>query len=211
MYGLQRLDWTRLPTGVRVPCGWGHVVTASYGSDVAPPGPAGKRVRRRVEASLNTPPRWTPFPMVSLKTCALPWLLLSAGVVGVDHVTKLWALAALPEYQAVPVFDGWWNWYRSYNPGAAFSMLSTAGGWQRYVLTVLALAVAGGLVVWLRRTGLRNWALALPVSLIIGGALSNAWDRLLRGHVVDFIQWYWRGYFWPSHSTLPMWRSLRAS
>lgn len=119
-------------------------------------------------------------------------------MVGIDHATKFWVLKALPEYTAVPVFEGWWNWYRSYNRGAAFSILSTAGGWQRHVLTGLALAVAGGLSVWLSRTSLRNWALALPVSLIIGGALANALDRMLRGHVVDFIQWYWRDFFWPS-------------
>lgn len=136
--------------------------------------------------------------MTAPKPNALAWLLLSAAVVGADHATKLWVLATLPEYTAVPVADGWWNWYRSYNRGAAFSFLSTAGGWQRHVLTGLAVAVAGGLGVWLSRISIRQWTLALPLALIIGGALSNALDRMLRGHVVDFIQWYWHGFLWPS-------------
>ncbi len=132
------------------------------------------------------------------KPNALAWLLLSAVVIVLDQWSKYWVLATLPEYKAVPVIDGFWNWYRAYNTGAAFSFLSNAGGWQTWFFTVLAVAISGLLVHWLSRTARGDWRAALPYSLIIGGALGNVIDRLVHGHVVDFIQWYWRGHYWPS-------------
>lgn len=129
---------------------------------------------------------------------ALPWLAVSAGIVVVDHLTKAWALAALSETTTVPVVNPGWNWHLSFNTGAAFSFLSAAGGWQRHVLTVLALGVCALLTCWLARLPRRAWKPALAYSLIIGGALSNAFDRLLRGRVVDFIQWYWRDWYLPT-------------
>ncbi|EPJ6839336.1 MULTISPECIES: signal peptidase II [Stenotrophomonas] len=129
---------------------------------------------------------------------ALPWLGVSAIVLAVDHLTKYWVLTALPEHIAVPVVDPWWNWYRSYNTGAAFSFLSSAGGWQRHVLTFLALAVAALLTRWLTKLPRHAWPPALAYALVIGGALGNAVDRILRGHVVDFIQWHWRDWYWPA-------------
>ena len=61
---------------------------------------------------------------------ALIWLILSVVVIGLDQWTKAWVLSSLPEYTAIPVIEGFWNWYRTYNTGAAFSFLSNAGGWQ---------------------------------------------------------------------------------
>jgi len=69
---------------------------------------------------------------------ALPWLALSALVIVLDQLSKAWVLASLPEYTAIPVIDGFWNWYRTYNTGAAFSFLSDAGGWQQYFFIALA-------------------------------------------------------------------------
>lgn len=129
---------------------------------------------------------------------ALPWLGVSASVLAADVLTKQWVLSVLPEHTAVPVFDGWWNWYRSYNTGAAFSVLSEAGGWQRHVLTFFALCMAAVLATWLAKLRHNAWRPALAYALIIGGALGNAIDRMVRGHVVDFIQWYWRDWYWPA-------------
>lgn len=109
-----------------------------------------------------------------------------------------WVLHALPEYTAVPVIPGFWNWFRSYNTGAAFSFLSDAGGWQQGVFAVLAVVVSTALGRSLARMGRGEWRRAAPYALIIGGAPSNALDRVLRGHVVDFIQWHWKGFYWPS-------------
>lgn len=129
---------------------------------------------------------------------ALPWLIVSIVVIALDQWSKAWVLASLPEYTAVPVIDGFWNWYRSYNTGAAFSFLSDAGGWQKYFFLVLAVAISGLLGFWLSRTRRGDWKTALPYALVIGGAIGNVIDRLMHGHVVDFIQWYWRDYHWPS-------------
>ena len=131
---------------------------------------------------------------------ALVWLAVSALVLALDQASKYWVLAALPEHTAVPVIDGVWNWYRSYNTGAAFSFLSDAGGWQQVFFSVFALGISGWLGCWLYRTPRHAYRIAFPYAMIIGGALGNVVDRLLRGHVVDFIQWYCRDYYWPSYN-----------
>ena len=95
------------------------------------------------------------------------------------------------------VIPGFFNWVLVYNPGAAFSFLSDAGGWQRYFFSLLALAVTvwlGGLIWHGRQSQLMNCA----ASLIIGGALGNLIDRLAYGHVVDFIQLYYGSFVWPA-------------
>jgi signal peptidase II len=129
---------------------------------------------------------------------ALPWLGLSALVIVLDQLSKAWVLATLPEFQPVPVIDGFWNWFRTYNTGAAFSFLSDAGGWQKYLFVVLAVVISAVLARTLSRMRRDEWKTALPFALVIGGALGNVIDRLLHGHVVDFIQWYWRGHYWPA-------------
>lgn len=129
---------------------------------------------------------------------ALPWLIVSVLVIVLDQLSKAWVLSSLPEYTAIPVIEGVWNWYRTYNTGAAFSFLSDAGGWQKYFFVVLAVAISGLLAAWLRRTARGDWKTALPYALVIGGALGNVIDRLLHGHVVDFIQWHWQEHYWPA-------------
>ena len=136
--------------------------------------------------------------MQTSKPNALSWLTVSALVLILDQLTKAWVLTSLPEYTAIPVIDGFWNWYRTYNTGAAFSFLSEAGGWQKYFFIVLAVAITGLLGFWLSRTPRNDWKTALPYALVIGGAIGNVIDRLLHGHVVDFIQWHWRDYYWPA-------------
>ncbi|MEP6633770.1 MAG: signal peptidase II [Luteimonas sp.] len=136
--------------------------------------------------------------MASVQRNALPWLGLSGLVIAIDQLTKYWVITRLPEYRAVPVIDGIWNWYRTYNTGAAFSFLADAGGWQKYVFAALAIGVSALLVAWLSRTPRGDWRSALPFALVIGGAIGNVIDRFVHGHVVDFIQWYWRGHYWPA-------------
>ncbi len=139
-----------------------------------------------------------PMSPVKHEHGALVWLIVSGVVLLLDQLSKYWVLTTLPEHTAVPVFEGWWNWFRSYNTGAAFSFLADAGGWQKYFFVGLALAVTGLLAYWLSKTPRRHWQIALPYALVIGGAVSNVIDRLVRGHVVDFIQWFWRDFYWPA-------------
>ena len=129
---------------------------------------------------------------------ALSWLGLSGLVIVLDQLSKAWVLTTLPEFQPVPVIEGYWNWFRTYNTGAAFSFLGGAGGWQKYAFVVLAVVISFVLARTLAKTPRSDWKTAAPFALVIGGAIGNVIDRLLHGHVIDFIQWYWRGHYWPT-------------
>lgn len=142
--------------------------------------------------------------MTTVKPNALPWLLLSVAIIAIDQLTKAWVLNSLPQYTAVPVIEGFWNWYRTYNTGAAFSFLADAGGWQKYFFLVLAVAISGLLTWWLRQTPRHDWKTAAPYALVIGGAFGNVIDRLVHGHVVDFIQWHVGSYYWPAFNIADM-------
>ena len=136
--------------------------------------------------------------MTAVKPNALPWLGASALVLALDQWSKAWVLESLPEYTSDPVVEGFWNWYRTYNTGAAFSFLADAGGWQKYFFMALAFAISG-LMAWiLARTPRGDWRQALPLALVIGGALGNVIDRFVHGHVVDFIQWHVGEHYWPA-------------
>jgi lipoprotein signal peptidase len=121
-----------------------------------------------------------------------------------DQWSKAWVLSSLPEYQPVVVIEGFWNWFRTYNTGAAFSFLSNAGGWQLYFFTALAVGISGLLAFWLSRTARGDWRGALPYALVIGGAIGNVIDRLVHGHVVDFIQWHVGEHYWPAFNVADM-------
>ncbi|MBS0211657.1 MAG: signal peptidase II [Proteobacteria bacterium] len=135
---------------------------------------------------------------MTVKPNALPWLLLSAAIIGLDQWTKWLVVHTLPLHQPVSFIAGFWNWALSYNEGAAFSLLGDASGWQRWLFGGLAVAVSAGMGYWLARTPRGDWRTALPFALVIGGALGNLIDRIRIGHVVDFIQWYWRDHYWPT-------------
>ena len=132
------------------------------------------------------------------KPNALPWLLLSAAIIALDQWTKHIVLATLTLQQPVAFIGGFWNWMLAYNEGAAFSFLGGASGWQRWMFAALAVVVSMGMAWWLARTPRGDWRTALPFALVIGGALGNLVDRSRFGHVVDFIQWYWRDHYWPT-------------
>jgi len=131
---------------------------------------------------VTTPAPGSPAP--AARPALWPWLLVAALVAALDQASK-WAIAAQFAYaeriNLLPFFD----LTLVYNPGAAFSFLADAGGWQRWFFTALA-AVAVVFIIWLlhRHRGQRRFNLALAV--ILGGALGNLIDRSLHGHVVDF-------------------------
>ena len=125
-----------------------------------------------------------------------PWLWLAGVFILLDQIRKWVVLGTLQpgETRYVAPF---WNWVLTFNPGAAFSFLSDAGGWQRWFFTLLALGVSGWIVVMLRQH--RNeFRLSLALTLVLGGAVGNVIDRLRFGAVVDFIQWHIAGYYWPA-------------
>lgn len=99
-------------------------------------------------------------------------------------------------YETLAVMP-FFNLTLAYNEGAAFSFLSDQGGWQRWFFALMASVVTIVLVVWLSR--LRDEkVLALSLSLVIGGAVGNLIDRLLFGHVIDFLDFFYNQYHWPA-------------
>jgi signal peptidase II len=133
------------------------------------------------------------------KPNALPWLLVSVLVIALDQLSKWWALNALqPAGVPHPVIPGFLNWTLAFNTGAAFSFLAQGGGWQRWFFVGLAVVITVALMIWLARTARREWRTALPLALVIGGALGNLIDRLHASQVTDFIQVYYRDWYYPT-------------
>ncbi|MCB1699215.1 MAG: lipoprotein signal peptidase [Pseudomonadales bacterium] len=128
---------------------------------------------------------------------SLRWYCLAVVVVVLDQYTKFLAESALEYGRPVEVFS-WFNLTLQYNTGAAFSFLSDAGGWQRYFFSAVALIISGVLVVWLFVMPRQQRLLALALGLVLGGALGNLWDRMVLGHVVDFISVHYGGRYFPA-------------
>ncbi len=126
---------------------------------------------------------------------ALIWLWLALAVFVLDIATKQLAEMMLtygrPVY-LLPVLD----FTLLYNRGAAFSFLADESGWQRWFFTAVSLGVSVMLIVWLKRLPRTQIWMPVALALILGGALGNLFDRLVYGHVIDFISVHWdRSYF----------------
>ncbi len=124
------------------------------------------------------------------------WLGIALAVILLDQLTKT-LISRTFELNDSRTITPFFNLVRAHNTGAAFSFLAGADGWQRWFFIGLG-AVAAVFIVWLlaRHGGQRlfGWALAL----ILGGALGNVIDRVLHGHVVDFLQVHWGSAYFPS-------------
>lgn len=124
------------------------------------------------------------------------WLWIAIVIFGIDRLTKHMAEAYLSAYTPLPVTPGF-NLMLSYNKGAAFSFLDQAPGWQMWFFGTVALLVSIVIIIWLTRLSSRDRWVSIALSLIVGGALGNLWDRISYGRVVDFIQWYVADFYWP--------------
>ncbi len=127
----------------------------------------------------------------------LKWLWLSGLALVLDQVSKIWIVSTLTLYGSIEILP-FFNITHVHNPGAAFSFLSDAGGWQRWFFSIMALAVSVGIGIWLSRLKDNEWLLAIALSLILGGALGNLIDRLYYGYVIDFLDVYYQSYHWPA-------------
>ncbi len=132
-----------------------------------------------------------------MKRTTMHWLMLAAVVVVLDQLTKFGASAMLNYAEPVAIFPGL-NFTLAHNTGAAFSLLSEASGWQRWFFAAIALVVSVVITAWLRQIGDGELWLPLALSLILGGAIGNFIDRLNFGYVVDFIQVYYKTWYWPA-------------
>jgi signal peptidase II len=127
----------------------------------------------------------------------LLWLALSVLAIILDQWTKWIASSHLNYAEPVPVLP-FLNWTLLHNHGAAFSFLSDAGGWQRYLFTGLAGVVSIIFVFWLLRMPKKLIILPLAIALILGGAIGNLIDRVSLGYVVDFIHVYYQNNHFPA-------------
>jgi signal peptidase II len=125
-----------------------------------------------------------------------PWFALAGLVVILDQTEQVGGAGEHPPGETIYVAP-FWNWVLTFNPGAAFSFLADQPGWQRWLFTVLALAVSGWIALELRRHPEQK-LLSLALALVMGGALGNVIDRVRFGAVVDFVQWHAAGYYWPA-------------
>lgn len=131
---------------------------------------------------------------VSLSTPAqggsmLPWLALALIVLIADQFTKVLILGYYNYGDSTYVLP-FFNIVRAHNTGAAFSFLAAASGWQRWLFSGIAV-VAVVLILYLLRRHAQQKLFAFALACILGGAIGNVVDRLLRGYVVDFLQVHW--------------------
>jgi lipoprotein signal peptidase len=123
--------------------------------------------------------------------------MLSFTVIIIDQITKYFAVEKLALHEVKSIYEGF-NLILIYNEGAAFSFLSDAGGWQRWFLIGVSCIVCVFIVVWMYQSISKSKCLLAGLSLILGGALGNLWDRLSLGYVVDFIEVYYKDLYWPA-------------
>ena len=126
----------------------------------------------------------------------LPWLGIALLVIVVDQFAKTLIVGMFQLHDSHTV-TSFFNIVRAHNTGAAFSFLASAAGWQRWFFVGLG-AVAAVFIVWMLRSHGGQKLFCWALSLILGGALGNVIDRLLHGHVVDFIQVHYRGWYFPA-------------
>jgi signal peptidase II len=124
------------------------------------------------------------------------WLALALLIVIADQFTKVLVLGSftLGEGKVVTEF---FNLVRVHNAGAAFSFLAGASGWQRWFFTGLGL-VAAAVIVWMLKQHAGQRLFGFALTCILGGAIGNVIDRVLYGHVVDFLDFHWAGMHFPA-------------
>ena len=124
------------------------------------------------------------------------YYLISFVVIALDQWTKSLAVTELAN-GFIKVTD-FFSLILAYNKGAAFSFLSDAGGWQRWFFTAVAVGVSAVLVVWIYRLKQHEKLLAIALALVLGGAIGNVYDRIMLGHVVDFILVHYQDNYFPA-------------
>jgi signal peptidase II len=145
------------------------------------------------------------------------WLGVALAVIVVDHLSKFWVSSTLGFQEAVPVLP-FFSLVLVHNTGAAFSFLANAGGWQRWFFIAVGV-VATVIITRLLHRHAHQPRLAFALALLLGGALGNVIDRVVLGHVVDFLYFHYRSLAWPAFNVadsaitvgagLLIWDSLR--
>ncbi len=124
------------------------------------------------------------------------WLLAVLVLIACDQSSKAWFARTIELGEAIEV-TAWFNWVHVRNPGAAFSLLANAGGWQRY----LFMAIGACVIVPVTMACLAREVHPLERAggaLLVAGGSGNLIDRIASGEVTDFIDLHWRGAHWPA-------------
>jgi signal peptidase II len=124
------------------------------------------------------------------------WFALSAIVIFLDQASKAWMASHFAYGETVYVLSIF-NLVLAHNTGAAFSFLNDAGGVQRWLFSLVAVA-ASGWIIWLLGKHRSQTLFSLALSLILGGAMGNLIDRIRYGYVVDFLSFHWEGHYFPA-------------
>ena len=123
-------------------------------------------------------------------------LSIAAFILTLDLASKYWVESALEFGQIIPL-TSFFNLVLTYNPGAAFSFLSDQSGWQRWFLSGIA-GTAVLLIIFFLNRYKHEQLFCFSLSLVLGGASGNLYDRITLGHVVDFLDFYIGSYHWPA-------------
>jgi len=117
------------------------------------------------------------------------WLGFALVILIADQITKVMVIGSfeLGDSQTV---TSYFNLVRVHNSGAAFSFLSSASGWQRWLFTGIGVGAAG-FIVWLLRSHPNQRLFCFALALVLGGAIGNVIDRVLWGYVIDFLDFHW--------------------
>ncbi|MDD4914805.1 MAG: signal peptidase II [Methylococcales bacterium] len=127
----------------------------------------------------------------------LKWLWISLLTLLLDQASKLLVDSSMRLYESIPL-SPFFNLTYVHNTGAAFSLLSEAGGWQRWLFAALAIIMSSVIGVWLWRLKPHETRMAIALSLVLGGAVGNLIDRIAYGYVIDFLDVYYRTWHWPA-------------
>ena len=126
----------------------------------------------------------------------LKYFLISGFIFILDQFSKVLIMKNVPDTNFI-LINSFFKLVNFKNEGAAFSILSNAGGWQRYFLSLVAL-IASVIIIFLIKKHKEEFLTALGLSLILGGALGNLYDRVLLGYVIDFLYFHIHDYYWPA-------------
>lgn len=135
--------------------------------------------------------------MSSSSSAKIPFFLLSLVAIILDQLSKWEILKHFTEGERLNIIQDFFDLTLAYNPGAAFSFLADQGGWQKFFFLGLAVVISLYLARAILRDEFGHWG-KLGAAMIIGGAIGNVVDRLIHGHVVDFLLFYWQNWFYPA-------------
>ena len=127
----------------------------------------------------------------------LKWIWISALALILDQASKLTIDSMMQLYESIPLIP-FFNLTYVHNTGAAFSLLSSAGGWQRWLFAGLAIVMSCIISIWLTRLQKHETLMAIALSLVLGGAIGNLIDRIAYGYVIDFLDVYYQDWHWPA-------------